>query len=59
MQRFTRRVQGLEIPYVVAGHGGYANDRRLIHQLQTDNRNHPPSKGAKAKAALAYQDLKA
>ncbi|HME24651.1 MAG TPA: metallophosphoesterase [Acetobacteraceae bacterium] len=52
MQRFTRRVSGLEIPYVVGGHGGYANDSRLIHKLQTDNQNHPPRKGVKTKSAF-------
>lgn len=52
MQRFTRRVNALEIPYVVAGHGGYANSPGLIHKLQTDNRNNPPKKGAKTKSVF-------
>jgi hypothetical protein len=52
MQRFTRRVNALEIPYVVAGHGGDANRPWLIHKLQTDNRNNPPKKGAKTKSAF-------
>jgi hypothetical protein len=51
-QRFTRRVQGLEIPYIVAGHGGYANAPKLLHQLQTDDQKQPPKKEAKAEAPL-------
>ena len=36
MQRFTRRYQGREIPYVIDGRGGYANTDRLAHKLQKD-----------------------
>jgi Calcineurin-like phosphoesterase len=35
-QRFTRTVQARDIPYVVAGAGGYANRPGLLHRLQTD-----------------------
>jgi Calcineurin-like phosphoesterase len=34
MQRFTRRYQDREIPYVIDGRGGYANTDRLAHKLQ-------------------------
>lgn len=34
-QRFTRTIQGKQVPYVVAGAGGYANDARSMHKLQT------------------------
>jgi hypothetical protein len=33
-QRFTRTLNGKQIPYVVAGAGGYANDARSMHKLQ-------------------------
>jgi hypothetical protein len=33
-QRFSRKIQGAEIPYIVAGAGGYANDARSLHKLQ-------------------------
>ncbi len=36
MQRFTRRYEGREIPYVIDGRGGYANTDRLAHKLQKD-----------------------
>src|SRR5271165_1829895 len=35
-QRFTREVNGHQIPFVVAGAGGYANNRKLMHQIQLD-----------------------
>jgi hypothetical protein len=35
-QRFTRTVNGRQIPFVVAGAGGYANDKKSMHQLQLD-----------------------
>jgi predicted phosphohydrolase len=33
-QRFSRQLEGREIPYIVAGAGGYANDARSMHKLQ-------------------------
>jgi len=36
MQRFTRRHEGREVPYVIDGRGGYANTDRLAHKLQKD-----------------------
>jgi hypothetical protein len=33
-QRFSRAVGNREIPYIVAGAGGYADDRRSMHHLQ-------------------------
>ncbi len=33
-QRFSRVTSGKEVPYVVAGAGGYANQQRSMHQLQ-------------------------
>ena len=47
-QRFTRVVQGRNVPYVVAGAGGYANDTRSMHKLQTEIQALP-------KAKLPYQ----
>jgi len=35
-QRFTRVLNGRQIPYIVAGAGGYANTARLMHKLQTE-----------------------
>jgi hypothetical protein len=35
-QRFKRVVNNREIPYVVAGAGGYANQPKLLHRLQRD-----------------------
>ena len=35
-QRFTRTLNGKEIPYVVAGAGGYANDARSLHKIQPE-----------------------
>jgi hypothetical protein len=42
-QRFTRRVDGRELPFVVAGAGGYAHIPKAMHPLQT------PPKGGKIK----------
>jgi hypothetical protein len=33
-QRFTRHLDGVEVPYIVAGAGGYANTPKALHQLQ-------------------------
>jgi hypothetical protein len=33
-QRFTRIINNKEVPYIIAGNGGYANDAKAIHQLQ-------------------------
>ncbi len=35
-QRFTRTVNGKKVPYVVAGAGGYANDARSMHKIQSE-----------------------
>jgi Calcineurin-like phosphoesterase len=43
MQRFTRRYQGREIPYVIDGRGGYANTDRLAHKLQKDEDGEYPT----------------
>jgi hypothetical protein len=40
-QRFTRSLDGRKIPFVVAGAGGYANSRKLMHQLQLDKDGNP------------------
>jgi hypothetical protein len=45
-QRFTRVLDGRQIPYIIDGRGGYANDPRLIHKLQSDGNGGPPQKGA-------------
>lgn len=33
-QRFSRKIDGRQVPYIVAGAGGYANDFRSMHRLQ-------------------------
>lgn len=33
-QRFARRIDNQQVPYIVAGAGGYANDARSMHRLQ-------------------------
>lgn len=40
-QRFTRTIGNREIPYVVAGAGGYANTQKLMHKIQRDAKNKP------------------
>ncbi len=35
-QRFSRKIGGREIPYIVAGAGGYANSLKAMHKMQTD-----------------------
>ncbi len=45
-QRFTRALDGRQIPYIVDGRGGYANDARLVHKLQKGDNGDPPEKGA-------------
>ena len=44
-QRFTREVNGRQIPFVVAGAGGYANDRKSMHQIQLDAEGQPVPPG--------------
>jgi hypothetical protein len=39
-QRFTREVDGRQIPFVVAGAGGYANNAKAMHQIQLDANGH-------------------
>ncbi len=34
-QRFSRTINGQQVPYLVAGAGGYANDARSMHRLQS------------------------
>ncbi len=42
-QRFTRQLKsGQEIPYIIAGAGGYAHSARAVHKLQRDDNKHPP-----------------
>ncbi|HUP03032.1 MAG TPA: metallophosphoesterase, partial [Bryobacteraceae bacterium] len=36
-QRFSRSLNGREIPYIIAGAGGYAHNAKAMHKLQTDN----------------------
>jgi hypothetical protein len=38
-QRFTRVLDGRQIPYLVAGAGGYANTPKLLHTLQRDQKS--------------------
>jgi hypothetical protein len=44
-QRFTRTIANKEIPYVVAGAGGYADSERAMHRIVKD-----PSTGEKIAA---------
>ena len=41
-QRFTREINGRQIPYVVAGNGGYADSPKSVHKLQLDHNGNPP-----------------
>lgn len=34
-QRFTRTIKNKQVPYIVAGAGGYANDARSMHKMQS------------------------
>src|SRR5215475_6143633 len=52
MQRFTRRYEGREIPYVIDGRGGYANTDRLAHKLQKDANGNYPQAPVKARSEL-------
>lgn len=36
-QRFSRKISDREIPYIVAGAGGYANTLKAMHKMQTTN----------------------
>ena len=36
-QRFSRKISDREIPYIVAGAGGYAHNLKAMHKMQTDN----------------------
>jgi hypothetical protein len=40
-QRFTRVLDGRQIPYLVIGAGGYANTSRLLHKIETDASGDP------------------
>jgi hypothetical protein len=40
-QRFTRTLDGRDVPFLVAGAGGYANERKSMHQLQLDSHRQP------------------
>ena len=40
-QRFTREIGDRQIPFVVAGNGGYANSPKSVHQLQLDENRNP------------------
>ena len=40
-QRFTREIDGRQIPFVVAGNGGHANSSTAVHQLQLDSHRNP------------------
>jgi hypothetical protein len=47
-QRFTRHVELAEgktkdIPYIIAGAGGYANKAQRLHRIQNDNGGNPPA----------------
>jgi hypothetical protein len=44
-QRFTRTLGDRQVPFLVAGAGGYANERRAMHQLQLDQDGNPPPTG--------------
>jgi hypothetical protein len=44
-QRFERDFGEKKVPYIVAGAGGYANTRRLIHKIESDENGQPLSAG--------------
>jgi hypothetical protein len=44
-QRFTRDLDGRQIPYVIEGRGGYANSRRAMHKIQKGPDGKPPRPG--------------
>jgi hypothetical protein len=50
MQRFTRRYEHREIPYIIDGRGGYANTDRLAHKMQKDDEGNYPEAPVKAKS---------
>ncbi len=50
MQRFTRRYENREIPYVIDGRGGYANTDRLAHKMQKDSAGDHPATPVKAES---------
>lgn len=59
-QRFTREIAGREIPFVVAGNGGYADTPKAVHQLQLDQNGKPIPRGrfqtTEAGVFLEYYD---
>ena len=40
-QRFTRVFKHRQIPYIIAGAGGYAHSARALHRIQTDAQKQP------------------
>ena len=40
-QRFSRKIGNREIPYIVAGAGGYATTLKAMHKLQVDDNGRP------------------
>ncbi|QPF82602.1 metallophosphoesterase [Bradyrhizobium genosp. L] len=48
MQRFTRRYKNRQIPYIIDGRGGYANNDRLAHKLQKSDAGEYPTAPVKA-----------
>lgn len=40
-QRFTRVFKHHQIPYIIAGAGGYAHSHRALHKIQTDAQKQP------------------
>jgi hypothetical protein len=52
MQRFTRRWREREIPYIVDGRGGYANNRKALHKLQKDESGNYPQTPVKTHSEL-------
>lgn len=36
-QRFSRKIGDKDVPYVIAGAGGYAHNLKAMHKMQTDN----------------------
>jgi hypothetical protein len=52
-QRFTREVDSRQIPFVVAGNGGYADSPQAIHKLQLDAQGHRIPAGKRFKTTRA------
>jgi len=49
-QRFTRTLNGRQIPHIIDGRGGYANSARAMHRLQKDANGNYPRPGVQTRS---------